>query len=119
MRKRYTSKNRRNFSLKAQRDGMDVVKVSPKYISQRCPICGHMHSGNRNKSKRILVCKHCGYRSNDDRIGAINLAYLGEVYKPADAEDRKQVCELGMLSTSHKSNVTFDSKPKAKKRKKR
>ena len=107
------------LTYKAQREEMDVIKVSPKYTSQRCPICGHVHSGNRNKSKHIFVCKNCGYRSNDDRIGAMNLAYLGEVYKSADAEGRKQVCDLGLLSTSPKCNVTFDSKPKTKKRKKK
>ena len=107
------------LTYKAQREEMDVVKVSPKYTSQRCPICGHVHSGNRNKSKHVFICKHCGYRSNDDRIGAMNLCYLGEVYKSADAEVRKQVCDLGLLSTSPKCNVTFDSKPKTKKRKKK
>ena len=107
------------LTYKAQNDGMDVVKVSPKYTSQRCPICGHVHSGNRNKSKHVFICKNCGYRSNDDRIGAMNLTYLGEVYKSADAEVRKQVCDLGLLSTSPKCNVTFDSKPKTKKRKKK
>jgi hypothetical protein len=57
--------------------------------------------------------------ANDDRIGAMNLHYLGEVYKTADAEGRKHVCDLGLLSTSPKCNVTFDSKPKAKRRKKK
>ena len=107
------------LKYKAERDGHCVIKVSPEYSSQRCPICGHVHSGNRNKRKHIFVCKHCGYRSNDDRIGAMNLAYLGDMYKPADAEGRKQVCDLGLLSTSPKCNVTFDSKPKTKKRKKK
>ena len=47
----------------------------------------------------------------------MNLHYLGEIYKTADAEGRKKVCDLGLLSTSPKCNVTFDSKQKAKKRK--
>jgi IS605 OrfB family transposase len=107
------------LKYKAERDGHCVIKVSPEYSSQRCPICGHVHHLNRNKRKHIFMCKHCGYRSNDDRIGAMNLHYLGEVYKTADAEGRKHVCDLGLLSTSPKCNVTFDSKPKAKRRKKK
>lgn len=105
------------LKYKAERDGHCVIKVSPEYSSQRCPICGHVHHLNRNKRKHIFVCRHCGYRSNDDRIGAMNLAYLGDMYKTADAEGCKQVCDLGLLSTSPECNVTFDSKPKAKKRK--
>ena len=42
-----------------------------------------------------------------------------DITKTADAEGRKQVCDLGLLSTSPKCNVTFDSKPKTKKRKKK
>lgn len=107
------------LKYKAEQNGHCVIKVSPEYSSQRCPICGHVHHLNRNKRKHIFVCRHCGYRSNDDRIGAMNLAYLGDIYKTADAEGRKNVCDLGLLSTSPKCNVTFDSKQKAKKRKKK
>jgi transposase len=33
--------------------------------------------GNRNKKQHLFECKKCGYRSNDDRIGAMNLYQKG------------------------------------------
>ena len=32
---------------------------------------------NRDKKLRCFCCRNCGYRSNDDRIGAMNLFNLG------------------------------------------
>ena len=95
---------------------MRIIKLIYCFLDLLEYIIGKFKRGNYGLSKDY---KHCGYRSNDDRIGAMNLHYLGEIYKPANAEGRKQVCDLGLLSTSPKCNVTFDSKPKAKKRKKK
>jgi transposase len=43
------------------------------YTSQTCPKCGHVEKTNRDKKNHIFKCKTCGYTSNDDRIGAMNL----------------------------------------------
>ena len=61
------------LSYKALKSGSLVTEVDPSYTSQTCPICGHIAKNNRNKSKHIFTCKACGYSSNDDRIGAMNL----------------------------------------------
>lgn len=65
---------------KAQEHGQKVIKVDPKYTSQTCPKCGHIERGNRDKHKHIFCCKNCGYKSNDDRIGAMNLYRMGIEY---------------------------------------
>ena len=57
-----------------------VIKVDPAYTSQRCPICDHTEKVNRNKRNHLFCCKKCGYRSNDDRIGAMNLYRMGIGY---------------------------------------
>ena len=57
-----------------------VLIVSPKYTSQTCPKCGHTEPSNRNKKRHIFKCKTCGYTSNDDRIGAMNLHRKGIEY---------------------------------------
>ena len=62
---------------KARLKGSIVIKVDPHYTSQRCPICGYTDKGNRNKKNHIFICKNCGYRSNDDRIGGMNLCRMG------------------------------------------
>ena len=57
-----------------------VIKVDPHYTSQCCPICGHTEKANRNKKIHLFTCKNCGYKSNDDRIGAMNLYRMGINY---------------------------------------
>lgn len=61
------------------------IAVDPKHTSQTCPICGHTDAANRNKKEHSFTCQTCGYRSNDDRIGAMNLHHKGIEYLPAVA----------------------------------
>ena len=61
------------LSYKALLHNSLVVEVNPKYTSQTCPICGHKDKDNRNKKLHTFKCRNCGYTSNDDRIGAMNL----------------------------------------------
>ena len=65
---------------KAKRNQSSVIKVDPRYTSQCCPICGHTKKSNRNKKIHLFTCKNCGYQSNDDRIGAMNLYRMGINY---------------------------------------
>ena len=65
---------------KAKQNQSTVIKVDPRYTSQCCPICGHTEKTNRNKKIHLFTCKHCGYKSNDDRIGAMNLYRMGISY---------------------------------------
>ena len=65
---------------KAKQNQSSVIKVSPKYTSQCCPVCGHIEKSNRNKKLHLFTCKTCGYKSNDDRIGAMNLYRMGINY---------------------------------------
>ena len=62
---------------KAACSGSSVIKVDPAYTSQTCPACGHTEKANRNKKIHLFCCRNCGYRSNDDRIGAMNLYRMG------------------------------------------
>ena len=65
---------------KAKQNQSSVIKVDPRYTSQCCPVCGHIEKSNRNKKKHLFCCKNCGYSSNDDRIGAMNLYRMGINY---------------------------------------
>jgi len=65
---------------KAKQKESTVIKVDPAYTSQCCPKCGHTEKANRNKKKHLFTCKNCGYQSNDDRIGAMNLYRMGINY---------------------------------------
>ena len=68
------------LEYKAKRNHQKVLKVDPRYTSQTCPRCGHTEKANRNKKLHLFKCKCCGYSSNDDRIGAMNLYRKGIDY---------------------------------------
>lgn len=70
----------KKLMYKALERGQKVIKVDPRYTSQTCPKCGHIEKSNRNKKLHIFCCKNCGYSSNDDRIGAMNLYRMGIEY---------------------------------------
>ena len=65
---------------KAKQNQSSVINVDPRYTSQCCPACGHTEKSNRNKKIHLFTCKNCGYTSNDDRIGAMNLYRMGINY---------------------------------------
>lgn len=68
----------KKIEYKAKQRGQEVIFVNPKYTSQRCPICGHISQSNRDKKNHRFTCRKCGYHSNDDRIGGLNLKQKGE-----------------------------------------
>ena len=76
------------LSYKAQLAGAEVLKVLPKYTSQRCPRCGRILKSNRHRETHEYVCDACGYRTNDDRAGAMNIHYLGRMYAAGDPEPK-------------------------------
>ena len=61
---------------KAHENQSEVIKVNAQYTSQRCPKCGITNKDNRHHDTHEYVCS-CGYHSNDDRIGAMNIQLLG------------------------------------------
>ena len=67
------------LKYKAEAVGSFAINVSPRYTSQRCPVCGVVDKTQRNHDRHEYHC-HCGYRSNDDRVGAINIRELGLRY---------------------------------------
>ena len=69
---------------KAMKHNDKVIKVNPAYTSQACPVCGHTEQMNRNKKLHFFCCRNCNYKSNDDRIGAMNLYRKGIEYLVPD-----------------------------------
>ena len=76
--------NFKKLIYKAVRHHDKVIKVNPAYTSQCCPMCRHTEKANRNKKIYLFCCKNCGYKSNDDRIGAMNLYRIGIDYLVSD-----------------------------------
>lgn len=76
------------LTYKAHANGSEVLKVNAAYTSQRCPKCGRIRKENRNHDIHEYHCDCCGYRSNDDRIGAMNIQTLGTLYISGDINPR-------------------------------
>jgi putative transposase len=57
---------------KARRRGSLLVKIDPKYSSQECADCSHIHTDNR-VSQAEFVCQACGHRDNADHNAALVL----------------------------------------------
>ncbi|CUO07981.1 RNA-guided endonuclease InsQ/TnpB family protein [Hungatella hathewayi] len=68
---------REMLEYKAALSKSEVLAADPKYTSQSCPVCGNTTKANRSRKRHEFCCTACGYRSNDDRTGAINIYRKG------------------------------------------
>ncbi len=75
------------LTYKAHENRSEVLKVSAKYTSQRCPKCATIHKEHRKPHQHLYRCQ-CGYQSNDDRIGAMNIQLLGSMWISGDSNPR-------------------------------
>ena len=64
------------LSYKLEQRGGKLIKVDPRNTSRTCPRCGLASAENR-KSQATFACIRCGYRSNADEVGAINILRAG------------------------------------------
>lgn len=70
---------------KAIKHGVKVLFVDPRYTSQTCHNCNHIHPvrGESYRSGKTFKCGHCGWRGDADLNGSKNIAALGvSVNKP-------------------------------------
>lgn len=63
---------RQFIEYKAQRAGIEVVFVDPKYTSQECSSCGHTTKENRKAQDRF-ECIQCGFVANADYNASLNI----------------------------------------------
>ncbi|MDF2725164.1 MAG: transposase [Paenibacillus sp.] len=71
---------RKMVEYKARLAGAVTIAEDPRYTSRQCPRCNHEERANRDKKRHQFGCKNCGYRSNDDRVAAMNLLAKGYKY---------------------------------------
>ena len=64
------------LSYKLEQRGGKLIKVDPRNTSRTCPRCGLVSAENR-KSQATFACIGCGYSSNADEVGAINILRAG------------------------------------------
>lgn len=59
------------LTYKCELAGIDVVKIDPRYTSQRCNACGKIEKKNRRGSR--YNCRYCGYVCHADINAACNI----------------------------------------------
>lgn len=80
------------IEYKAKEAGIDVIKVPPKYTSQRCSKCGHICKENR-EIQSLFQCVKCGFKANADYNASQNLSIpsidkiIKEEYNKSEIED--------------------------------
>lgn len=79
---------------KALASDSQVISCDAHYTSQRCPKCGLIDSKNRNKTKHEFCCQACSYRTNDDRVGAMNIQILGALYNSGNVKPAFEKLEI-------------------------
>jgi IS605 OrfB family transposase len=66
---------------KAIKHGVHLVFIDPRYTSQTCHNCNHIHPvrGESYRSGKKFSCGHCGWIGDADYNGAKNISALGAV----------------------------------------
>jgi IS605 OrfB family transposase len=72
---------RAKIAYKAQRAGVPVVAVDPRYTSQQCSCCGHTSRSNR-PNRATFHCTSCGFVSHADVNAATNIGRRAAVNPP-------------------------------------
>lgn len=74
-----------DIKYKAEKHGIVVRKINPKYTSQRCSVCGCIDENNRHG--RDFHCVKCGMKLHADYNAARNIAMSTEFIE--EKEDKK------------------------------
>lgn len=107
---------RMKIEYKQAKNGGQSMVVDPAYTSQQCPKCGYISRSNRDKRKHLFTCGACGYRSNDDRVAAINLRHKGiEACRAVSGE--AALFRNGVQSITPRCNTTAHAEQRKKAKK--
>ena len=88
------------IQYKAAIAGVVVALVDPRNTSRTCPSCGFVSKSNR-KSQSSFLCQECGFASNADLVGAINISRRASVNVPTVADLSLSSYKLSALADSY------------------
>jgi len=64
------------LEYKLKRNNGNLIRIDPKYTSQRCSCCGHTSKKNR-RSQSQFICVECEMELNADYNAALNILAVG------------------------------------------
>ena len=75
---------RQYMTYKAVKFSVNLIFVDPRYTSQTCHNCLHIHpvQGKSYRSGKKFACGHCGWIGDADLNGAKNIAHNGAAVNP-------------------------------------
>ena len=62
------------LEYKLERNGGKLIRVDPKFTSQKCSYCGHIDKENRETQSRF-ICKSCGNSLNAYYNASVNILH--------------------------------------------
>ena len=79
------------IETKAKERGIKVVKINPRYTSQRCSKCGNIDKANRPKQEQFR-CTKCGFNENADYNASQNISIkdIDKIIEKEISANRKQ-----------------------------
>ncbi|MGB3190245.1 MAG: transposase [Limnoraphis sp.] len=68
---------------KARIAGISIILVEPRYTSQTCSRCHHIHpqKGKSYRKGKVFKCGFCGFEHDADVNGALNISQLAETWQ--------------------------------------
>ena len=87
------------IKYKADREGIKINIINPRYSSQRCSKCGHIHAENRI-SQAKFICQSCDFEENADFNASKNISiahtdeYKKEIEKYIKLIKKTEILEI-------------------------
>lgn len=84
------------IKYKAKQFGITVNLINPKYSSQRCSKCGHIHEDNRISQSKFN-CQNCDFEDNADFNASKNISmahtkdYIKQIENYSKNKEKKEV----------------------------
>ncbi|WXG44247.1 MAG: transposase [Promethearchaeati archaeon SRVP18_Atabeyarchaeia-1] len=75
----------------AERQGVLLVEIDPRYTSQMCPYCAYTSKANW-RGYSYFKCRACGYEANRDRAASLNIAL-----RAAQTQDTSSTYKMGQF----------------------
>lgn len=83
------------IKYKAKKYGITVNLINPRYSSQRCSNCGHIHEDNRISQSKFK-CQNCDFEDNADFNASKNISiahtkdYIKQIEKYSKNKEKKE-----------------------------
>jgi IS605 OrfB family transposase len=92
---------RQYLTYKAVKFGVEIVLVDPRYTSQMCHQCNHIHPvrGESYRNGKRFACGHCLWSGDADYNGSRNIAALGAAIN--------QPCGSGLSCSTDIHGIAF------------